>query len=330
MPMSLARFNCVQPGLEPRQLSDRYRAFVDMAAHCDAHGFTAVTLEEHHGAENGWSPSPLVMAGAVFARTDRINVSISALLVPQHDPVRLAEDIAVLDLLSGGDRLSIVAGLGYRPEEYRLLGRDWSRRGKLLDEALEVMLAAWTGEPFEHHGELVRVTPTPVTRPHPTVMVGGSGTAAARRAARFGLPFFPSANLPDLEALYLAELEANGTQGYCVMPAERTTLNVIAEDPDRAWAELGRYLFNEASVYTSWQRADMSSAVASAATTPEELRAEGIYRILHPAEAVDELRAGGAGAIMTLHPLCGGMPIDAGWESLQLYTDQVLPALATA
>jgi alkanesulfonate monooxygenase SsuD/methylene tetrahydromethanopterin reductase-like flavin-dependent oxidoreductase (luciferase family) len=92
------------------------------------------------------------------ARTSRIALWISALLLPLHDPIRLAEDMAVLDLISGG-RLSIVTGLGYRPVEYDLFGKEWTRRGKLLDEALDVLVQAWTGEPFEYRGQMVQVTP---------------------------------------------------------------------------------------------------------------------------------------------------------------------------
>jgi len=270
----------------------------------------------------------MVMAGAIFGRTKTVSVSISALLVPLHDPIRVAEDLAVLDLLSGGNRLSIVTGLGYRPSEYALLDKEWTRRGKLLDEALDVILQAWTGEPFEYRGEMVQVTPVPVSQPHPIVMIGGSGPAAAKRAGRRGLPFFPSANLPELEALYNAELEANGKHGFCMMPSAKQTLNFITEDPDQAWAELGQYFFNEAKVYAEWNEGKVASAVKSSATTPEELRSEGIYRMLHPAEAVEELREAGAFGSMLLHPLCGGMPIDKGWECMRLYTDQVLPALA--
>ena len=102
MVMSIARFNCVQPGVEPQEMAKRYQAFVDMAEYADQHGFAMVTLEEHHGAENGWSPSPLVMAGLVFGRCKNIGISLSALLVPLHDPLRIAEDLAVLDLASGG------------------------------------------------------------------------------------------------------------------------------------------------------------------------------------------------------------------------------------
>ena len=102
MPYSVVRFNCIQPGLEPDEMAQRYQAFVEMAGYADDHGLQAISLEEHHGAENGWSPSPLVMAGLVFGRTKKIMATLNALLVPLHDPIRLAEDIAVLDLASGG------------------------------------------------------------------------------------------------------------------------------------------------------------------------------------------------------------------------------------
>ncbi len=329
MVMSVARFNCIQPGLEPTEMSQRHQAAIAMAEHADDHGFTTITLEEHHGAENGWSPSPMIMASAMLARTTTVSVTISALLVPLHDPIRVAEDLAVLDLISGG-RIGIVTGIGYRPSEYKLLDKQWTRRGKLLDQALDVMLAAWSGEPFEYRGEIVQITPTPVSTPHPFVMIGGSSPAAARRAAKRGLAFFPSKNLPELAELYNTELEAHDKTGFCIMPSANQTLNFIAEDPDAAWADLGEYFWNEAKVYQSWQTSDIKSAVKSSATSWQGLRDEGIYRILSPAEAVDELSAAGPMDAFTLHPLCGGMPIAAGWDCMRLYTDEVLPAIAVA
>lgn len=141
MTMTVLRFNCIQPGLEPKELSERYRAFVDMAALGDQQGFAIVNLEEHHGADNGWSPSPLVMAGMVVARTTRIGINFGALLLPLHDPIRVAEDLAVLDLTSGG-RVMTTVGLGYRPSEYHLHRKDWAGRGKLMDHCVDTLLKA--------------------------------------------------------------------------------------------------------------------------------------------------------------------------------------------
>jgi alkanesulfonate monooxygenase SsuD/methylene tetrahydromethanopterin reductase-like flavin-dependent oxidoreductase (luciferase family) len=321
MPVTVVRFNLVEPGATPASLRARYRAAVEMAAYADEQGLSTVQTEEHHGVENNWLPSPFVFAGAVFGATRRIAVTVSAAIGPLHDPLRLAEDIAVLDLVSGG-RLVTVAGIGYRPEEYAQFDVDWKSRGRLQDEVLETLLQAWTAEPFAYRGRTVRVTPRPGTEPHPLLLVGGSSKAAARRAARLGLPFFPSAHLPELEAYYKERLVEYGTEGWTMMPAAETPLLHVAEDPDRTWAEYGGHFLHEARTYASWQSAGIRSAVRSGAATVAELRAEGVYRIVTP----DECVALGLDNYV-LHPLAGGMPVEEGWRGLRLFTERVLPRL---
>ncbi|WP_405602552.1 LLM class flavin-dependent oxidoreductase [Streptomyces sp. NBC_01410] len=321
MAFTVARFNLVDPDATPETLAARYGAALEMAAYADDRGIDTIQTEEHHGAGNNWLPSPFVFAGAVLGSTRRIAVTVSAIIGPLYDPLRLAEDIAVLDLIGKG-RLVTVAGIGYRPEEYEAHGVDWGRRGKIQDLLLETLLKAWTGEPFTYEGRTVRVTPRPYTQPHPLLLVGGSSKAAARRAARLGLPFFPSAHLPELEAYYQDRLAEYGTEGWTMMPAEKTPLLHLSDDPDRTWAEYGKHFLHEARMYASWQSKDIRSAVKSAATTVDELRAEGVYRIVTP----DECVALGAESLV-LHPLCGGMPVDEGWRSLQLMCEQVLPRL---
>lgn len=323
MAFTVVRFNLVDPDATPDTLAARYRAALEMAAYADDRGIDTVQTEEHHGAANGWLPSPFVFAGSVLGGTRRIAVTVSAIIGPLYEPLRLAEDIAVLDLIGKG-RVVTVAGIGYRPEEYEQLGVDWGRRGRLQDELLETLLLAWTGEPFPYRGRTVRVTPRPYTQPHPLLLVGGSSQAAARRAARFGLPFFPSAHLPELEAYYHERRAEFGTDGFCMMPAAETPLLHVAEDPDRTWAEYGEYFLHEAQTYASWQSKDIKSAVRSRAATVDALRAEGVYRVVTPEECV--ALAGAAGSLV-LHPLCGGMPIDEGWRSLHLFCEIVLPRL---
>ncbi|MFE3325591.1 LLM class flavin-dependent oxidoreductase [Streptomyces sp. NPDC059176] len=321
MAFTVVRLNLVDPAATPGTLADRYHAALEMAAYADDRGVDTIQTEEHHGADDNWLPSPFVLAGAVFGATRRIAVTVSAIIGPLHDPLRLAEEIAVLDLLGRG-RLVTVAGIGYRPEEYAARGVDWDRRGALQDELLDTLLAAWTGEEFTHRGRTVRVTPRPYTQPHPLLLVGGSSRPAARRAARRGLPFFPSAHLPELEAYYHRMREEYGTEGFCMMPAPETPLLHVAEDPDRVWAEHGHHFLHEALTYASWQSKEIRSAVRSTATTVSELRAEGVYRVLTP----DECVAVGTESLV-LHPLCGGMPVDEGWRSVQLFCEQVLPRL---
>ena len=323
MTYKLIRLNFVHADpTDPDDMSDRYRAGIEMARFADQAGFDGISLEEHHSSEMGWSPTPLLNAGMILASTEKVTVTISALLLPLHDPIRVAEDVAVLDLVSKG-RIMICTGIGYRPVEYAATGKDWASRGKLLDEALDVLLQAWTGEPFEHNGEMVQVRPRPYTRPHPLVFVGGSAKVSARRAARLGLPLQLPGQFPEIEAYYYAECERLGTQGFVIAP-DQVAMVHVAEDPDRVWAELGDHFMLEAMTYKNWQPPGQTSAVCSKASTVEELRAEGIYQVLTPAEAAERAKATGA---LSLHPLVGGMPIDEAWSSVELSVDKVLPAL---
>ena len=327
MAMTMMRFNCIQPGLEPNEMADRYNAMLDMVQVLDELGGGFVSLEEHHGAENGWSSSPLTMAAAILSRTKNVSVSISALLVPLHDPLRIAEDIAVIDLMSKG-RLTVIGGIGYRPSEYAAHGKSWEDRGKIMDECVDTMLKAWTGEEFEYRGTTVRVTPRSFTQPHPPFLLGGTSKPAARRAAKFGLPVMWAAPVPEVEAYYYEKCAEYGTQGFAMAPPESFHHTFFVEDVDKGWAEMGPHLLHEATVYHSWQTSDIRSSAHSYASTTDELRAEGLYRILSPAEAVDEAKAAGDFAMFSMHPLCGGMPIEMGWKQVELLRDEILPALA--
>src|SRR3954469_24833852 len=113
MALLTMRFDLRIPDFATTTHREAYAAALEMAEWADGHGFTTVVLSEHHGVDDGYVPAPLPLAGAVLGRTRNVAVTIAALLVPLYDPLRLAEDIAVLDLVGGG-RLAIVAGLGYR------------------------------------------------------------------------------------------------------------------------------------------------------------------------------------------------------------------------
>ena len=321
---TIMRLNMVMPELDREENGRRHQAMLEMCRYADANGFSGISLEEHHGAFNGWSSSPLVLAGLIFGASQKLQITISALLVPLHDPLRIAEDIAVLDLASGG-RLVVIAGIGYRQEEYAAHGKDWASRGALMEEGITVIRQAWTGEPFEYRGTTVQVTPPPMSNPHPILMLGGTSKIAARRAARFGLPFFAADQVPGLAEYYGEQCAANGTSGFFMAPSAQTAMVHVTEDPDRAWAELGHHFLHEAQVYAGWQTPDIRSVVHSHATTTEELRAEGTYQMLTPAECVERCKDMGPFDALTLHPLCGGMPIDDAWSSIRLVAEAVIP-----
>jgi alkanesulfonate monooxygenase SsuD/methylene tetrahydromethanopterin reductase-like flavin-dependent oxidoreductase (luciferase family) len=194
-----------------------------------------------------------------------------------------------------------------------MFGRDWERRGKLMDESVQTLLDMWQSEP------------RPVSQPHPMLFIGGSSKPAVRRAARFGLPFSAGAHVPGLKEYYEEQCAANGTKGFILVPPPKVTNVFVDEDPDRAWAELGEHFLAEARVYAGWQTLEISSPVTSHATNVDELRAEGIYAVLTPQECIEQIRAGATR--MLLHPLCGGIPVERGWDCLRLYAEQVLPAV---
>ena len=322
---AMIRFDFRVPAFATTPRKAIYDASLEMARFADERGFQAVILSEHHCVDDGYLPSPLVMAAAVAARTQRIAITVSALLAPLHDPVRLAEDVAVLDILSGG-RFSFTAGLGYRPVEYHATSREFARRGRILDELLETLLAAWTGEPFTYRGETIRVTPKPISKPHPFVIVGGSTPAAAKRAARFGLPFGPPIHDEALNAVYREECARLGVARPVLIDPVEPWMLFVAKDPDAAWAAIGEHWLHDARTYASWQRPEQRSYQHSGATTVADLRAEGKYRVWTPEQCIAYARE--PGAAFRHFPLGGGIPPELGWQSLELFANEVMPAIA--
>ena len=137
--MYAMRFDMRAPG--PASPADLYRTAIEMCEWGENHGCLTVMVNEHHSAADGYNPSPLILASAIAARTKRLPISVAALLVNMYDPIKLAEDMVVLDIVSGG-RVSYVVGMGYRPEEYAMFGVDFKRRGAALDAKLEALVRA--------------------------------------------------------------------------------------------------------------------------------------------------------------------------------------------
>ncbi len=189
--------------------TDLYKAAIDMAEWAETHGGFAAVISEHHTSSDGYIPSPLLLASAMAARTTTLQISIAAALLAFYDPIRLAEDMAVLDIISNG-RLSYTLGLGYRPEEFEMYGIDWKRRGAVVEEKLQLLLKAKTGEPFEHDGRRIHVTPPPITPGGPMVMWGGGSIAAAKRAGRYGLGFFAQSDLAGMQEAYEESCREHG------------------------------------------------------------------------------------------------------------------------
>jgi alkanesulfonate monooxygenase SsuD/methylene tetrahydromethanopterin reductase-like flavin-dependent oxidoreductase (luciferase family) len=318
------RFDMRAPEWGPATPGELYRASLDMAAWADRIGLDTIVLSEHHDSDDGFLPSPIVAAAAVAGRTERIGIALSALLLPLYDPIKAAEDLAVLDLLSAG-RVSTILGLGYRPEEYAMFDAPWDGRGRWFDDCIEALLRAWSGERFEFRGHSVRVTPRPASRPHPLLFVGGRSKLAARRAARFGLPFFPDSGDPELRRTYEEACRAEGREpGLVITPPPQVSYTFVHDDPERLWDRIGRHLLHEALTYRGWQQDGSSSSASTDAATVDELKAGSLFEIMTPDEAVQAFRGG---RLALLYPLCGGIPPEVAWESLELFERDVLPAV---
>ena len=206
-------------------------------------------LSEHHGSDDGYLPAPLVLAAAIAGRTQRIRLEIAALILPLHDPLRVAEDVAVLDLASGG-RVELVIGAGYVPAEFEMFERAIADRPRLVEEGMRALVQAWTGEPFAYRGRTVRVTPRPLQRPRPPLALGGSSPAvgAPRRAARRPLRARAS-------PIYGSTTARNASGSGCrCRPAGRVgpLFLHVAEDPDAAWARIAPHALHEANAYGRW------------------------------------------------------------------------------
>jgi alkanesulfonate monooxygenase SsuD/methylene tetrahydromethanopterin reductase-like flavin-dependent oxidoreductase (luciferase family) len=319
------RFDLRVPGKTPAQIRDEYRAAIEMAQWADDKGCSTLGISEHHCAADGYIPSPLVLASAMAAVTKKARIFIGAALLPMYDPVRLAEDMIVLDHVSDG-RVSYVFGIGYRPQEYQLYGLEFAKRGAIADaklDALLKLLRAASDAKVEP-----RVTPVPFTPGGPSIAWGGASKAAARRAGRNGLGFFAQIDTPGLRDAYLeAAKQAGFEPGMCVLPSKSVPGTVfIHDDVDLAWQEVGPYLLADASMYASWNKDTGHDTVnLSKGTTVDELRAErAAHWVLSIDEAIASARRWGR---LPLNPLCGGCPPDIAWAYLKRAVERVVPAL---
>ena len=315
------RFDLRDPGLSGVPRAERYAAALDMAEWADRLGFVVLSLSEHHGSPDGYLPSPLPMAAAVAVRTQQIPIMVAAIIPSFHDPIRLAEDLAVVDLLAPG-RINVILANGYVPDEFEMFGVPLKERAGRTREAVQVLRQAWTGEPFEHRGRSVRVTPPPATPGGPALILGGTSDAAARRAAELGLGYQPSSG--ESWPAYRDACIVAGQPDPGPYLSGDATITIVAEDPDSMWDRVGPYLMHDAAAYGEWAEKSGVATGYRAADTVDELRASGQHRIVTPDALVDAL-AGQPLPFAMFHPLCGGIPPELAWESLRLVEHEVLP-----
>ncbi len=222
---------------------DLYAAIMDQVAWLDGLGLDLVWFTEHHFVEDGYLPSWIPVAAAMAARTKHVRFSCDVCLLPFNHPIRLAEDLAVLDTISGG-RVEIGVGMGYAPHEFRGFGLPVSRRVSLTDEGIEVLRRAFTGEKFSFAGKRytfqdVTIRPGYVQPGGPPLWIAAMSEAGALRAARAGANLLPQGPRAQSLDAWTAELRAEGRDPA----AHRVGIIrscLVTDDRERDWARGAR------------------------------------------------------------------------------------------
>ena len=311
-----------------------YQETLEQAAWAESLGFDSIWLSEHHFTDDGYIPSLFPMLAALAMRTTRVRLGTAVLLAPLHHPLRLAEDAAVVDVLSNG-RLDLGVAPGYRAEEFTLLGVRRAERGRRTDETIEVLQAAWTGRPFSYHGRCFQfadaiVTPPPLQQPHPPIWVGGGSPATAERAARLGCHFLPDGGADAaLYTLYRAQLAAHGHD------PDRFSITTVrsvyvCEDPERGWQEVKEHYRYMADRYRQWSEATDTNAPGDSTDGGEALPRAN-YLVGTPemvASVISRLRHEVPFDQLVFWARPPGLPIERSSHSLELFARQVIPRLS--
>lgn len=310
--------------------AELYAAAVEMAAFADRIGLNGINLMEHHGSEDGYLPQPFLLASAMAAVTKTIQFSLGAVLLPLHDPVMIAEQVAILDLISGG-RCRIIFGAGYVPSEFAMFNTSTKDRAKRLDAGIEIVLRALRGERFEKDGRPIFVRPLPTRDPADIIMAGGAVPASARRAARFDIGLGPmNAETADL---YVEECKKLGQKPRTFFrPVPGMPLGVhLCEDPEQGWQAIERHAVHVITEYAKWaeQEGDASNSPFKGLSDPAVLRQAGLFAAWTPEMLLEKLPSLPNHGTISFQPLLGGLAPEEGWKSLKLL-EQTLPKIRAA
>jgi alkanesulfonate monooxygenase SsuD/methylene tetrahydromethanopterin reductase-like flavin-dependent oxidoreductase (luciferase family) len=299
---------------------------IEQVSWADELGFDTVGLGEHHCAEDGYNPSPLILASAMGARSRHIKLRTSVLLAPLYDLPKLAEDAAVTQIICNG-RLLLGIGAGYRPEEFESFGRSLDDRWRDIGETCEFLRHAWTGETFEWRGRKCRVTPRPEPFA-PPILLGGSSPAAARRAARIADDWFPPLDAR-LWQPYRDECLALGRADPGPYPAQGPIFLWIAEDTERAWELVYPHVLHQLESYSAWTEAAFGRPAGPYAGgfDRDSVRRSGAYQVLTPDDALALAESLGDHSVLYLNPLLAGLDPRESWRMLHLYEQRVHPYL---
>ena len=322
-------------GFIPIEGGHYWRESLEEVTRAEELGFDSVWMEEHHSVTNHYWPSPLTILAGYASRTSRMMLGTDIVVAPFHHPVRLAEDVALLDVMSNG-RMTLGIAIGYKPDEFALYGVDLAKRGARFEEQLAIIRGLWTEEHVSFKGRYYtvegRLEPKPVTRPHPPLWIGGWGDLTLKRAATLADNWIPgpTADLRRLLAGKQSFLEHRRTAGRADSVTEwPLTRDVIIAETDQRARELA-----EAHIMVAYRREYAGGwrhpfIDAGIATDLDRLM-EDRFIIGGPDQVIAKIRRFVEQYGMT-HLICRlffpGMPHAHIMRELELLSREVMPAI---
>jgi alkanesulfonate monooxygenase SsuD/methylene tetrahydromethanopterin reductase-like flavin-dependent oxidoreductase (luciferase family) len=319
----------------PRELSklgdtDFYTAMFEQIEYLDRAGFDTIWTTEHHFVDDGYLSSVMPMLAAMAARTKRVKVGSFVLLGPFYHPLRLAEDAALIDVISNG-RVRLGIGVGYRREEFDIFQIPRKERVRRTLETIEILKRAWTGERFDFEGKHfnfknARVLPKPVSLKGPELLWGGMNPESIKRAAKLDLGFACNLGTSEVRKSHqaLRELGKDPT-AYNVVNTRQV---YVADSEDQAWNEIAPGLMYQMELYGKWLDEGGIDTAGRYRPDAEALRKSSILG--PPAPVIEQLRdliEHTPATEIALGMQQPGLDPELAMRSLKRFSTEVLPVL---
>ena len=315
-----------------RPYDQLYNEIIDQIVWGEENGFDDIWLSEHHFIEDGYSPSLLPIAAAIASRTKKIHIGTSVVLLPFHNPVRMAEDAATVDVISGG-RFELGVGVGYKVEEFESFAISSKERGARTNEGLEIIRRLWEGETLTFEGKYytvtkAKLTPEPIQQPRPPIWVGGFTPPALRRAAKYGDGYIGVGPLKEAYERYVTALEKVGKSTTDIRLAGGYFWLIPSEDPDKTWNEAAEHVRYQVNAYAEWSEKAGMPLFPKVPDT-DALRESGLFQVVDVDTCIQMIRDYALETPLTHYyswTLPPGLPASWIQPHLELFTGKVIPA----
>jgi len=315
-----------------RPYDQLYNEIIDQIVWGEENGFDDIWLSEHHFIEDGYSPSLLPIAAAIASRTKKIHIGTSVMLLPFHNPVRMAEDAATVDVISGG-RFELGVGVGYKVEEFESFAISSKERGARTNEGLEIIRRLWEGETLTFEGKYytvtkAKLTPEPIQQPRPPIWVGGFTPPALRRAAKYGDGYIGVGPLKEAYERYVTALEKVGKSTTDIRLAGGYFWLIPSEDPDKTWNEAAEHVRYQVNAYAEWSEKAGMPLFPKLPDT-DALRESGLFQVVDVDTCIQMIRGYALETPLTHYyswTLPPGLPASWIQPHLELFTSKVIPA----